>query len=217
MHGIFLFIVLIVLENVFRTGVLCTVPAHDKGEPGTWNLRRDLQRVSSTYVCVYNVHEIMASHKVRGDLWMTCWHFDLLNVQFSHSLIDITRPGNMIITMLFDHITISWCCHLLCETGDLSEMVDFKLILFYIRSKLRVRIDIQWRINAIMDGVGCWTFWSWCWCIWFAAWKITMITFITVTVPPLLPSLRYFHHPRLRSLLLVVVITSSCVEWKFPL
>ena len=52
--------------NVFSTGVLRTVSAHDKRELGTLNLWCNLPRVASRYVCAYNVHEIAVSRKVRG-------------------------------------------------------------------------------------------------------------------------------------------------------
>ena len=39
--------------------------SHDKRELGTQNLRRNLRRVASTYICAYNVHEIAVSSKVR--------------------------------------------------------------------------------------------------------------------------------------------------------
>ena len=39
--------------------------SHDKRELGTYNLRRNLRRVASTYVCMYNVHEIAVSRTVR--------------------------------------------------------------------------------------------------------------------------------------------------------
>ena len=39
--------------------------SHDKRELGRLNLRRNLPRVASTYVCAYNVHEIAVSRKVR--------------------------------------------------------------------------------------------------------------------------------------------------------
>ena len=55
-----------VQDNVFSTGVLCTVSAHDKHELGTSNLRRNLPPVVNTYVCACNVHEIAVSRKVRG-------------------------------------------------------------------------------------------------------------------------------------------------------